>query len=48
MLLENVDIGRRPNKYVCSLDVGTTTIRAFIYDENGHVKGRDLDRVCPK
>ena len=32
-------------KYVCSLDVGTTTIRAFIYDQNGRIKGRDLDKV---
>jgi hypothetical protein len=41
---ENV-VGGTSKKYVCSLDVGTTTIRAFIYDENGHIKGRYLDKV---
>ena len=32
--------------YVMSLDLGTTTIRAFIYDQNGSIKGNDMDKVC--
>ena len=49
MLLESVDVvGRASQKFVVSLDVGTTTIRAFVYDENGHIRGRDLDKVSPK
>ena len=47
MLLENVDIvvDKTSQKYVVSLDVGTTTIRAFVYDQNGQIRGRDLDKV---
>ena len=48
MLLESVDVvGRASQKFVVSLDVGTTTIRAFVYDEKGHIRGRDLDKVRP-
>jgi glycerol kinase len=48
MLLESVDIvSRMSHKFVVSVDVGTTTIRAFVYDENGHIRGRDLDKVRP-
>jgi hypothetical protein len=43
MLVDKVS--KASGKYVCSLDVGTTTIRAFIYDQNGKIKGRDLDKV---
>ncbi len=43
MLVDKV--GQASGKYVCSLDVGTTTIRAFIYDQNGRIRGRDLDKV---
>ena len=32
-------------KYVLSLDLGTTTLRAFIYDQNGTIKGCDTDKV---
>lgn len=38
-LLENM------GKFVLSLDVGTTTIRAYVYDHNGIVLGSDCDKV---
>lgn len=31
--------------YVLSLDVGTTTIKAFVFDQNGDIKGQDSDKV---
>ena len=44
-VVDELVVGGTSKKYVCSLDVGTTTIRAFIYDENGHIKGKYLDKV---
>ena len=34
--------------FVLSLDLGTTTLRAFIYDQNGTIKGCDTDKVSRK
>ena len=35
----------KENKFVLSLDIGTTTIRAFIYDQTGAIRGTDNDKV---
>ena len=35
-------------EFVLSLDLGTTTLRAFIYDQNGTIKGCDTDKVSRK
>ena len=35
----------KKNKFVLSLDIGTTTIRAFIYDQTGAIRGTDNDKV---
>ena len=32
-------------QFVLSLDLGTTTLRAFIYDQNGTIRGCDTDKV---
>ena len=32
-------------EFVLSLDVGTTTIRAFIYDQTGVIRGHHYDKV---
>ena len=33
------------NQFVLGLDVGTTTIRAFVYDQKGVIRGHATDRV---
>ena len=35
-------------EFVLSLDVGTTNIRAFIYDQTGAIRGHDNDKVSAK
>ena len=35
----------KKNKFVLSLDIGTTTIRAFIYDQTGAIRGTYNDKV---
>ena len=40
--------GPSGGEFVLSLDLGTTTLRAFIYDQNGIVKGCDTDKVNRK
>ncbi len=32
-------------KFVLGLDVGTTTIRAFVFDQNGSLRGSSTDKV---
>ena len=36
---------KTPKKYILGLDVGTTKIGAFVYDETGAVIGQADDRV---
>ena len=48
---ENQNANMANNKqeeFVLSLDVGTTNIRAFIYDQTGAIRGHDNDKVSPK
>lgn len=33
-------------KFVAALDVGTTTIRCFIYDKNVQIRGTASEKVC--
>ena len=35
-------------EFVLSLDIGTTTIRAFVYDQTGAVRGHGNDKVSSK
>ena len=32
-------------KFVLGLDVGTTTIRAFVFDQDGTIRGTATDKV---
>ena len=48
---ENQNANMANNKqeeFVLSLDVGTTNIRAFIYDQTGAIRGHDNDKVSAK
>ena len=38
----------KQEEFVLSLDVGTTNIRAFIYDQTGAIRGHDNDKVSAK
>ena len=38
----------KQEEFVLSLDVGTTNIRAFIYDKTGAIRGHDNDKVSSK
>ena len=38
----------KQEEFVLSLDVGTTNIRAFIYDQTGAIRGHDNDKVSSK
>lgn len=35
----------RAEKYIAALDVGTTTIRCHIFDQNAQIKGTATDQV---
>ena len=55
LLPENPDQNQNANmannkqeEFVLSLDVGTTNIRAFIYDQTGAIRGHDNDKVSAK
>lgn len=48
---ENQNANMANNKqeeFVLSLDVGTTNIRAFIYDQTGAIRGHGNDKVSAK
>lgn len=41
VMVEEVQAG----KYIAALDVGTTTIRCHIFDQNAQIKGTATDQV---
>lgn len=40
-----MDENSHDQKYIASLDIGTTSIRCFIYDINVHIVGRACANV---
>ena len=44
-----IDIDKEENaftmEYILSLDIGTTTIKGFVYDQHGQIQGHSFQKV---